>query len=76
MGVFLCFSGAMSALAGITFTWRGTALDKIWALNPEAYRQMAPMGRSVGLLFLLLSAVWPWRQPAGFDGGFGDTGWR
>ena len=57
MGVFLCFGAAMAALAGITFTWRGTALDKIWALNPEAYRQMAPMGRSVGVLFLLLSAT-------------------
>lgn len=33
---------------------RGTPLDRIWSLNPTAYRQLAPFGRSVGGLFLVL----------------------
>lgn len=57
MGVFLFFGATMAAFAGITLAWPGTPLDKIWALNPNAYRQMAPLGRGVGVLFLLLSAV-------------------
>jgi hypothetical protein len=74
MGVFLFFGATMAALAGITLTWPGTPLDKIWLLNPRAYHQMAPMGRGVGVLFLLLSGtmtiagvgwfqrkLWAWR---------------
>jgi uncharacterized membrane protein (DUF2068 family) len=29
----------------------------MWRLNPEAYLQMAPLGRGVGVMFLLLSAI-------------------
>jgi hypothetical protein len=29
----------------------------MWALNPTAYRKLAPLGRTVGPLFLLLSAT-------------------
>jgi hypothetical protein len=47
----------MSALAGTTLLWRGTSLDRIWALNPTAYRQLAPFGTTVGTLFLLLSGA-------------------
>jgi hypothetical protein len=57
MGIFLFFGAAMAALAGTTLIWRGTVLDRAWDLNPEAYRQLAPMGRGVGALFLLLSAA-------------------
>lgn len=47
----------MSGLAGTTLVWQGTTLDRIWALNPTAYRKLAPLGGAVGSLFLLLSAT-------------------
>jgi hypothetical protein len=54
VGIFLFFGATMASLAAITLLWRGTSLDRIWSLNPTAYRQLAPLGRSVGVLFLLL----------------------
>lgn len=36
---------------------RGTALDRMWALNPRAYDELAPLGKTAGLLFLSLAAV-------------------
>ena len=57
IGIFLLFGAAMAAYAGTTLIWRGTVLDKLWALNPRAYEQLAPLGRIVGLAFLLLSAA-------------------
>jgi hypothetical protein len=57
VGIFLFFGATMASLAGATLVWRGTALDKIWVLNPTAYRQLAPIGRTVGTLFLVLSAT-------------------
>ena len=47
----------MSGLAGMTLIWRGTTFDRMWALNPAAYRKLAPLGGVVGPLFLLLSAT-------------------
>jgi hypothetical protein len=47
----------MASLAGTTLVWPGTAISKIWALNGAAYRQLAPFGWRVGILFLLLSAA-------------------
>jgi hypothetical protein len=47
----------MSGLAGMTLVWRGTTLDRMWALNPTAYRKLAPLGGAVGPLVLLLSAT-------------------
>jgi len=44
----------VASLAAITLLWRGTYLDPIWSLNPTAYRQLAPLGRDVGVPFLLL----------------------
>lgn len=57
IGIFLFFGATMAGLAAITLLWRGTVLDRVWDLNPTAYRQLAPLGRMVGLLFLLLSAT-------------------
>jgi hypothetical protein len=57
MGVFLFFGAAMAALAGTTLAWPGTLLDKMWKLNPEAYRRLTPLGRWIGVAFLLLSAA-------------------
>ena len=54
VGVFLFFGATMAALAGTTLVFPGTILDQAWALNPTAYRQLAPLGRIVGLLFSIL----------------------
>ena len=57
VGVFLFFGAIMASLAATTLLWRGTALDRLWDLNPTAYRQLAPLGSKVGILFLLLGAA-------------------
>jgi hypothetical protein len=57
VGIFFFFGAIMASLAATTLLWRGTALDRLWALNPKAYRQLAPLGGAVGILFLLLSAA-------------------
>jgi hypothetical protein len=54
IGVFLFFGAVMASLAAITLLWRGTSLDDIWSLNPLAYKQLVPLGRAVGIVFLLL----------------------
>lgn len=55
MGVFLFIGALMALLAGVTLSWPGTVLDSIWQLNPRAYRQLAPLGRLVGIAFLFLA---------------------
>jgi hypothetical protein len=57
VGIFLFVGAVMASLAGITLAWRGTALDRIWTLNPRAYSELAPLGKPIGLLFLSLAAV-------------------
>lgn len=57
IGIFLFFGAAMASLAAITLIWPGTPLDRIWPLNPIAYRQLAPLGSTVGILLLLLGAA-------------------
>jgi hypothetical protein len=57
IGLFLLFGALIASLAATTLLWRGTPLDRIWVLNPMAHRQLAPMGGTVGILFLLLSAA-------------------
>jgi hypothetical protein len=57
IGIFLFFGAVMASLAATTLLWRGTALDRVWALNPIAYRQLAPVDGWVGVLFLLLGAA-------------------
>jgi hypothetical protein len=74
IGIFLFFGSITASLAATTLLWRGTVLDRIWALNPIAYKQLAPLGDTVGILFLLLGAslatagigwfrrrLWGWR---------------
>jgi hypothetical protein len=74
VGIFLFFGAMMASLAATTLLWRGTALDVLWDLNPAAYKKLAPMGSTVGILFLLLGAgltmaglewfrrrLWGWR---------------
>jgi hypothetical protein len=57
VGIFLCFGAGMAALAGTTLVWRGTALDRMWALHPRAYQELAPFGKAAGIALLFLSAV-------------------
>jgi hypothetical protein len=57
IGLFLFFGAVMASLAGTTLIWRGTLLDHMWVLNAPAYRQLAPLGKTVGLPFLGLSAA-------------------
>jgi hypothetical protein len=54
IGIFLYFGATMATLAAVTLLWRGTILDRVWSLNPRAYEQLAPLGATVGILFLLL----------------------
>jgi len=68
----------MASLTAITLLWSGTGLDRLWVLNPMAYEQLAPLGRTAGILFLLLGAAlmtagigwfrrrqWGWRVAVG-----------
>jgi hypothetical protein len=57
MGIFLFFGAVMSSLAATTLLCRGTVLDRLWALNPTAYKQLVPLGGIVGILFLLLAVA-------------------
>ncbi len=47
----------MASLAGTTLVWQGSALDRIWSLNPHTHEELAPFGRAVGIPFLLLAAT-------------------
>ena len=73
IGIFLFFGAVMAGLAAITLLWRGTPLDRLWVLNQMAYNRLVPMGRTVGILFLLLSVAlamagigWFRRRPWGW----------
>lgn len=57
VGVFLLFAAIVASVAATTLLWRGTPVDRIWALKQKAYNQLAPLGRTVGILFLLLAAA-------------------
>jgi len=57
VGIFLFFGAIMASLAATTLLRRGTLLDHLWALNPKAFKQLAPLGGAVGILFLLLGAA-------------------
>ena len=64
----------MAILAASTLLSPGSRLDRLWVLNPMAYKRLAPLGHKVGILFLLLGValitagigwirrrVWGWR---------------
>jgi hypothetical protein len=57
IGIFLFFGAITASLAATTLLWRGTVLDRIWALNPSARAQLAPLGGIVGILFVLLGVA-------------------
>lgn len=64
----------MASLAGTTLLWPGTVLDRMWAYNPRAFKELAPFGRVMGIPFLLIGValtvagkgwfkrcLWAWR---------------
>jgi hypothetical protein len=57
IGIFLLFGAIMASLAGTSLLWRGTPLDRIWVLNVRAYNQLTPLGRAIGIPFLLLGVA-------------------
>src|SRR5437588_206818 len=57
LGIFFFFGATMAFLAGFMLLRPGTVLDHLWKMNPSAYAEMAPLGRMIGPLFFLLSAV-------------------
>jgi hypothetical protein len=57
VGVFLFFGATMASIAGTTLTWPGTFLDRLWALNPAAHKQLATFAKPAGILLLLLAAT-------------------
>lgn len=56
-GAFLLIGGGIASLAGATLVLPGTTLDRVWDLNPRAYQELAPFGRSAGILFLTLGVT-------------------
>jgi hypothetical protein len=72
IGIFLFFGAIMASLAATTLLWRGTALDRIWALNPTAYKQLAPLGGIIGIFFLVLGVALTTAGIGGSDVAFGD----
>ncbi|HUJ82968.1 MAG TPA: hypothetical protein VLW83_13860 [Candidatus Acidoferrales bacterium] len=55
LGVFCFFGASMALLAAVTLLFPGTPLDRAWKLNPRAYRELSPLGATVGVPFLLLA---------------------
>jgi len=74
IGIFLFFGAVMAGLAAITLLSPGTPLDELWVLNPIAYKRLAPFGRTVGILFLLLGAALATAGVGWFRGRL--WGWR
>lgn len=55
---FSLLAATFIALAtGISLVRPGTALDRLWQLNPRAHAAFAPLGRLAGALLLLLACI-------------------
>jgi hypothetical protein len=57
VGVFFYFAMTMALYAAITLLCPGTALDKLWSLNPDAHRQLLEFRKVAGLGFVILAGV-------------------
>ena len=76
MGIFLFFGAAMASLAGVTLIWRGTILDRMWAINAPAYRQLAPFGKTVGIPHSCSVQSWQLLARPGSSAAFGGGDWQ
>lgn len=57
LGVFFFFGATMASFAAISLTYPGSFLDRAWTLNPTAHVQLASMGRTVAVPFVVLSVA-------------------
>jgi len=57
LGIFFFFAATMAILATITLGFPGTFLDRAWDLNKSGHAQLAPLGRIMGLPFVVIALV-------------------
>ena len=57
VGVFLSAGAVVALVSGRTLLWPGTDLDRIWSLNPRAHRELASIGKWIGLAFAALGVA-------------------
>src|ERR671925_1305480 len=57
LGAFFFLGALMATFAAITLLKPGTMLDRAWVLNPSAHDQLAPLGRLIGVPFVILAMV-------------------
>lgn len=57
MTILLLLAALTASLAGLALLLPGSPLDYMWELNPRTYRNLAPLGRSSGMAFLLIGAA-------------------
>jgi hypothetical protein len=57
IGVFFLFGATMAAYGAVTLLKPGTVLDRLWALNETGHVQLATLGKSAGIGFVVLSAL-------------------
>jgi hypothetical protein len=71
-GIFLFFGAMMASVAATTLLWRGTPLDRLWVLNPMAYKQLAPLDGTLGTLSYSSARPSPRQESGGSGAAFGD----
>jgi hypothetical protein len=49
----------MATFAATSLLWRGTPLDRLWALNPTAYNRLAPL-ITAGIRWF--RRLWGWKR--------------
>jgi hypothetical protein len=57
IGAFCYFAMTMALYAGVTLLRPGTALDRLWSLNPIAHQDLLMFRKPAGVMFLLIAAV-------------------
>lgn len=57
IGLFCYFAMTMALYAAITLLHPGTALDRLWSLNPGAQRELLPFRKPAGVMFLLIATT-------------------
>jgi hypothetical protein len=57
IGFFCYFAMTMALYAGVTLLHPGTALDRLWSLNPVAHQDLLMFRKPAGVMFLLIAVV-------------------